>query len=165
MRYYFATSWANLALAPLYMLFAAWSIWRWSRSIRNGSASWRFRAAAIGLFFGIGSAILLGVFYAHLWIIGTLIAHGSGLWLIYYLGEYSADAGFLLSLAGRGELRVSGMIVNLVVVFRWYALMIVGLTAEAVLSTVMYICVATMICAWLLFHSPTYSQIRSDNRS
>jgi hypothetical protein len=164
MRYFWATYRANLALAPIYALFVAWSIWRWARSVPNNHESWRFRAATIGLFFGVGSAVLLGTFYAHLWITGTLIAHGSILWLIYYIGEYSADAGFILALAGRGELRISAVVVNLVLVFQWYGMMIVGLRGEAMLSMAMYVCVAIIACVWLFGRSRIYPHFRTDNR-
>ena len=153
MRYYLATYWANLALAPIYAFFVVWSIWRWARSVPNDRERWRFHAATIGLFFGVGSAILLGAFYAHLWITGILIAHGSILWLIYYIGEYSADAGFILAIAGRGELRISAVVVNLVMVIQWYGMMIVDLRGEAVLSTAMYAGVLMIACIWFLGRS------------
>ena len=158
------TYWANLALAPIYALFVAWSIGRRARSAPNDHRGWRFRMATIGLFLGAGSSMLLLAFYAHLWMTGTLIAHGSILWLIYYAGELAAGAGFSFALAGRGELRFSAAIVNLVMVFQWYGMMIVSLQAEAILSIAMYVCVAIFGCAWLFSRSRTYSRLRTDNQ-
>jgi hypothetical protein len=151
-------------LAPVYALFVAWSIWSWARSVRNEQKSWRFRVATIGLFFCAGSSSLLLTFYAHLWMTRTLIAHGSTLWLIYYAGECSAGLGFLLAFAGRGELRLSALVINLVMVFQWYGMMIVGLLAEAFLSTAMYLCVTITVCAWLFDHLRAARRLRTDTR-
>jgi hypothetical protein len=150
MTYYWLTFWIDLGLAPVYILFTAWCVFHWAQAFRKNKADWRFRVAAGGLVLGVASAILLGVFFVHLRTTGTLIAHGSILWIVYYSGEYSADAGFVLALAGRGGLRLSAMIVNLAMVFRWYGMMIVGLRSEAILSTAMYICVMAICCVWLL---------------
>lgn len=161
MRYFWTTYWANIALTPIYLLFVMWSIWRWARSPGDERGGWRFHAATFGLFLGVGSAILLVAFYAHLWVTGNLIAHGAILWLLFYAGESSADAGLLLALAGRGVLRASAVLVNLVMVFQWWGRMIVGLHAEAVLSTIMYVCVA-IACAWFCASLTSKPQFRRE---
>lgn len=165
MKYFWATYWLNLALAPIYALFVGLSIGLWARSAHYDHKSWRFRIATIGLLLGVVSSILLLAFYAHLWMTGTLIAHGSILWLIYYFGECSAFAGLLFALGGRGDFRFSAVIVNLVMLFQWYGRMSEGLLAEAMLSTVMYVCIAIIVCAWLFGRLRIGHRLQTDDQS
>jgi hypothetical protein len=105
---------------------------------------------SIALACGVSSAILLLLFYGHIWITGQLIAHGSVLFIIDWTGQGLAAAGFLTALVARRWLRPSGAIVNMVIFIQWCGLLIPGMRIAALLSAAMYLCVLVTLSLWLL---------------
>jgi hypothetical protein len=117
-----------------YAVFVVWSLWLWIRSVNTKAFALRDWFGSLGLVAGIVSAAMFGWFFLYLAMMHGLIAHGSALWLYYYLGEGLAVLGLFLGLFFRGELRQSAAIISVVMMFEWYGEMIVGLKAEAIVS-------------------------------
>jgi hypothetical protein len=163
--YYWVTFWINVLLAPVYAGFVIWSIIRWLQETRSNEANLRARMGSIGLLFGVGSAILLLVFYGYLWSTGQLIAHGSALFILDWVGEGLAAVGFFTSLLARRWIRPSAAILNVVTFIQWYGLLIPGLGPAAVLSTAMYMCVVVITLCWLIsfVHSRSQAESRPSN--
>jgi hypothetical protein len=163
-NYFWTTHWVNLLLAPVCAGFVIWSIIRWMREPQTHGADLRGRMGSVGLACGVSSAVLLLVFYVHIWATGQLIAHGSVLFIIDWTGQGLAAAGFLTALAARRWLRPSAAVVSIVMFIQWYGLLIPGLRIAALLSTAMYLCVAAAASLWLLssWHSVQARGVHTD---
>ena len=158
MSYFWFTFWINHFLAPVYAGFVIWSIVRWVREPQSREAKLRAWMGSIGLLSGVGSALLLLVFYGYIWTTGRLIAHGSVLFIIDWVGEGLAAVGFFAALVARRWIRPSAAIVNIVIFISWYGLLIPGLRIAAFISTAMYVCVVVIASFWLI------SSVHSRNR-
>ncbi len=102
-----------------YSAFVIFSLLRLVLSARQSQGKSRRRIGAAGLIVGTYSATLLLLFYLHFWVFGTLIAHGSVLWIYMFLGCSLAITGTALGLAGLGWVRRSSVMISLVMVCQW----------------------------------------------
>lgn len=126
------------AFLMVYGIFVIWAIVRWIVKIRSFQRDSRHWLGTIGLGLGVCSAVLIALFYVHIWITNKLIAHGSELWIYYYLGFCLAVAGLILGLTGRGWVRESGTIVALVAGFQWAGQMAVSARQDALITVAMF---------------------------
>jgi hypothetical protein len=122
-----------------YGIFVVWTVVRWTMGIRSIQQTLRAWIGSVGLAAGICSALLLLLFYMHIWIKGALIAHGAALWLLYYAGICLAVIGLTFGLAGCRWLRRSCTVISLVMVFQWSGQMADSLRQDFLITVAMLV--------------------------
>jgi len=128
----------------IYGIFVAWTAVRLMMRIRSFERTLRDWLGSVGLAAGICSAILLMLFYMHIWIEGTLIAHGAALWLLYYAGICLAIIGLTLGFVGCRWVRRSCTVISLVMIFQWSGQMTDSLQQDSLITVVMFVSLAVV---------------------
>lgn len=142
--------WASLlnSIRPVFLIaygiFVVWTVVRLIMAIRSFRRNLRDWLGSIGLLAGICSAMLLALFYIHIWVEGKLIAHGAALWIYYYTAICFALIGLALGLTGHGWVRRSSTIVCLVMVFQWSGQMVVSAREDFLITVAMFVSLAAV---------------------
>jgi hypothetical protein len=142
--------WASLlnsirpAFLIAYGIFVVWTVVRLMMEIRSSRRKLRDWLGSFGLAAGICSAMLLALFYIHIWVEGKLIAHGAALWIYYYAAICFAIIGLILGLTGHGWVRRSSTVVSLVMVFQWSGQMVVSAREDFLITVAMFVSLAVV---------------------
>lgn len=123
-----------MCLFPIYVVLSLVRIVRWGHI---HDLDLRGRLGVVGLTSGIASYILYAIFYGYLWYFHKLIAHGSHLWIYYYVGGCAAALGFLGALGKVSN--ISSLTISLVMIFQWWREMVPSVSAGAALTILMFI--------------------------
>jgi hypothetical protein len=121
----------------VFSVFVIWSLVRWLRLPTLPTL--RGRLGSIGLAVGSVSAALFAWLYIRLWVSGTLLAHGSALYIYAFVGLGLAVIGLFLGLGGTGWVRQSALLICIVMVCQWLRDLAVGAKARNLTDGAMYI--------------------------
>lgn len=121
----------NWIWLPVVLISYAWLLlWSWLKWMRQPQRFpppvLRSRTFCIGLASGTVSAFLFAGLWIYTHVFGPIISLTFPLAVLFYFGLSLAILGMLLSLLGKGPVRISGTLVACVMVFAWWAELAVG---------------------------------------
>ena len=123
----------------IYAMFVIWSTIKWIRAFRSSAFTLRDWTGSSGLALGIISATLYKWFFVYASVTGTVLAHGSALFIYYFVGGGLAVVGIILGLTGCGWIRQTAAIVSSVMVFQWLGMLDMRTEVDVFLTIVMFV--------------------------
>lgn len=106
-----------------------------------------FHVGFLALSTGLASSLLLFWFYVHIWVYGTLVAHGSALFIYELCGVLCSFGGIFFGVLSKRMIRISSLAIGLVVICFWLAL---GTTSENVRHLYDRVSLVLALCFFLM---------------